>query len=460
MVYVVDIPDASGGGKQGPDDFLASGGTIGGLLEHAREYSDFDLRDSAENWPVLEDEALYGQAGKVVKTMEPNTESDPVAILLEFLSRFGNIIGRGAHFEVEGDRHYLKIFHVSVGETSKGRKGTAQGRVDLVMEPVDRFWREDCVETGLSSGEGVVHRVRDEVKKEKDGETIVVDPGVKDKRLLIAEPEFAAPLTMMQREGNTLSMVIRNLWDDKKLGTLTKNNQETSTGSHGTIVGHITKSELLKHLTEARLGGGIANRFLFVLVRRSKVLPHGGSRDVFDQETISALRKAAAFGKEFRNIGFCKEIEEGFGYSADELWVDVYEDLSEGKPFLVGAVTSRAEAYVRRLATLYAVLDCSEVVRVPHLLAALAVWQYAEHSATLLFGGRTGDGHADLILAALRENKEGLNRTELHQVLDNNVPALRLTSLLKELQVAGWVDSKKVKTEGKGRPSEVWFIDE
>jgi predicted ArsR family transcriptional regulator len=99
-------------------------------------------------------------------------------------------------------------------------------------------------------------------------------------------------------------------------------------------------------------------------------------------------------------------------------------------------------------------------VRVPHLLAALAVWQYAEHSAILLFGGRTGDGHADQILAALREHKEGLSRTELHQVLDNNVPALRLTSLLKELQVAGWVDSKKVKAEGKGRPAEVWFIDE
>jgi hypothetical protein len=460
VVYIVDIPAASSAEKQGPDDFLASGGTVEELLKHVREYSDFDSWDRVEDWPNLENEALYGLAGTIVKTIEPNTESDSVAILMEFLSRFGNLIGRGAHFEVEGDRHYLKIFHVSVGETSKGRKGTAQGRIDLVMEHIDRFWREYCVETGLSSGEGIVHRVRDKVEKEKDGETVVVDPGIKDKRLLIAEPEFAAPLTVMQREGNTLSMVIRNLWDDKKLGTLTKNNQETSTGSHGTIVGHITKSELLKHLTEAKLGGGIANRFLFVLVRRSKVLPHGGRRDVFDQKTVNALRKAAAFGKEFRNVGFCTEVEEGYGYSADELWVDVYEDLSEGKPFLVGAVISRAEAYVRRLATLYAVLDCSTVVRVSHLLAALAVWQYAEHSATLLFGGRTGDGHADLILAALQENKEGLNRTELHQVLDNNVPALRLTSLLKELQVAGWVDSKKVKIEGKGRPSEVWFIYE
>ena len=88
-----------------------------------------------------------------------------------------------------------------------------------------------------------------------------------DKRLLVEEPEFASPLTVMQRDGNTLSMVLRSAWDARTLQTLTKTSGEKSTGSHITIVGHITKKELLKHLTEEKLGSGIANRFVFALVR-------------------------------------------------------------------------------------------------------------------------------------------------------------------------------------------------
>ena len=119
MVYIVDIPKADDRGKQGPDDFLASGGTVEGLLEYARKYSDFDSRDRVKDWPVLCDEALYGLVGEIVGTIAPDTEADPVAIAMEFITRFANIIGRGAHFEVEGDRHFLKINYISVGRPPK-----------------------------------------------------------------------------------------------------------------------------------------------------------------------------------------------------------------------------------------------------------------------------------------------------------------------------------------------------
>jgi hypothetical protein len=458
VVLVVNLPDAEDGTKQGVDDFLVAGGTVDDLMARAAEYSEFAF--PADEWPVLAEEAYHGLAGEVVHAIGPNTESDPVAILMEFLSRFGNLIGRGAYFEVEGDTHYLKINHVSVGETSKGRKGTAQGRVNRLMERVDPDWLYDCIETGLSSGEGLVNRVRDPVKKEKDGDLVVVDPGVKDKRLLVEEPEFASPLTNMAREGNTLSMTLRNAWDDKTLRTLTKNSDLKSTRPHITIVGHVTRSELLKHLTESKLGGGIANRFLFLLVRRSKCLPFGGKRDVFGEDFIERLKTAAEFGRQARSIPFSGELEEEHGYGADELWIDIYADLSEGKPFLLGAVISRAEAYVRRLATLYAVLDRSETVRVPHLLAALAIWQYAEDSATILFGRRTGDKQADEVLGALREaGEQGLTKSELYEVLNWNVKALRLSTILKDLEQAGWAYSKKDEPQGKGRPPERWFAD-
>ncbi len=134
------------------------------------------------------------------------------------LSALGNAFGRGAHFEVENDAHYCKINVVLVGESAKARKGTAQGRVNRLISRVDPIWANNCCVTGLSSGEGLIHRVRDRVVREnKDGKIEVVDEGVADKRLLVEEPEFASPLTVMQRDGNTLSMVVRSAWDDRTL---------------------------------------------------------------------------------------------------------------------------------------------------------------------------------------------------------------------------------------------------
>jgi hypothetical protein len=400
-------------------------------------------------------------AGSIVRTIEPNTESDPASLLLLFLSALGNAFGRGAYFEVENDVHYCKSNVILVGESAKARKGTAQGRVNRLIFRVDPIWANNCCVTGLSSGEGLIHRVRDRIVKEnKDGKIEVVDEGVADKRLLVEEPEFASPLTVMLRDGNTLSMVLRSAWDDRTLQTLTKTSGEKSTGSHITIVGHITKKELLKHLTEEKLGSGIANRFVFALVRRSKKLPHGGAEDAFDPNQIQALQRALEFGKTPRRIDLSNEIEEGYGYSAKELWEEIYEDLSEGKSGLFGAVVSRAEAQVRRMATIYAALDLSAVVRVDHLLAALAVWQYAEQSAYMIFGDRTGDMVADEILEALREaGEEGMPRTEIYDLFSRHLKGRVLGAVLRDLEAQGRIYRKKVpKGEGPGRPPEVWCI--
>jgi len=90
VVRIVNLPDVENGAKQGVDDFLVAGGTVDDLLARSEEYSEFAF--PANEWPVLAEEAYYGLPGEVVKAIGPNTESDPVAILMEFLSRFGNLI--------------------------------------------------------------------------------------------------------------------------------------------------------------------------------------------------------------------------------------------------------------------------------------------------------------------------------------------------------------------------------
>ena len=128
---------------------------------------------------------------------------------------------------------------------------------------------------GLSSGEGLINEVRDEVKKwnSKEGTWEVVDPGVFDKRLMVHEPEFAGALLAADRHGNLLSPIIRKAWDGGKLETLTKSSQLCATSPHISIIGHITTEELRARLTRTDSANGFANRFLFVLVKRSKELP-------------------------------------------------------------------------------------------------------------------------------------------------------------------------------------------
>jgi hypothetical protein len=64
---------------------------------------------------------------------------------------------------------------------------------------------------------------------------------------MVIEPEFAGVLKTIRREGNTLSPVIRQVWDDGPLQTLTKNSPMRVTESHISIIGHITMVELLRH---------------------------------------------------------------------------------------------------------------------------------------------------------------------------------------------------------------------
>ncbi len=88
-----------------------------------------------KQWPALNKEAAYqGVIGDLVRTIEPETESDPAAILIQALAFAGCCMGRHAYYAVEGCRHYTNLFAVLVGKSSKGRKGTSMGQVRRVFE--------------------------------------------------------------------------------------------------------------------------------------------------------------------------------------------------------------------------------------------------------------------------------------------------------------------------------------
>src|SRR6266540_4335545 len=61
-------------------------------------------------WPQLDPTAYHGLAGTIVRTIAPHTEADPVAILLQFLTMFGNLVGHTPYFPAEAAWHYLNLF--------------------------------------------------------------------------------------------------------------------------------------------------------------------------------------------------------------------------------------------------------------------------------------------------------------------------------------------------------------
>jgi hypothetical protein len=108
---------------------------------------------SDDPWPEpLKDEAYYGLVGDIVRTIEPHSEADPAALLVQTLVAVGNVIGRNAHFRAESDLHFTNLFTCLVGQTSKGRKGSSWGHVGRLLSMVDETWRKEHVVNGLSSG--------------------------------------------------------------------------------------------------------------------------------------------------------------------------------------------------------------------------------------------------------------------------------------------------------------------
>lgn len=429
--------------------------------EEVVEEPAFTSEEAGENppsdppWPVLADDALYGLAGEIVKTIDPHTEADPVAVLLNVLVAFGNCINSAPHARVQHDPHPCRLFAVQVGDTSKGRKGTGWSTPRYLFSLCDEDWSKGRVKSGLSSGEGLVFNVRDPryakvPRKEKgkftgDHDEICVDEGEPDKRLLVIEPEFASVLTVANREGSTLSEIMRQAWDSGTLSPMTKNNPIKATGAHISLIGHVTKQELLARLDDTSKANGFANRFLWAMVKRSKELPEGGA--VPDDLLLPLASRLSDVVTLARTVTKVERAPD-----AKALWAEVYHDLSEGKPGMLGAILSRAESQVLRLSVVYALLDKSAVVRAEHLQAALALWEYCERSAVLIFGNRLGDPTADRILEALRNAGEaGLSENDIYELFGKHKSANERARAINLLVSLGLVTVEKEETGGRPR---------
>jgi hypothetical protein len=73
--------------------------------------------------------AYHGLAGEFVYTVEPHTEASSPALLMTFLTGFGNAIDRGPHILIGATKHYANLFvwligrHIAIAKGYRCRSG-------------------------------------------------------------------------------------------------------------------------------------------------------------------------------------------------------------------------------------------------------------------------------------------------------------------------------------------------
>ncbi len=352
---------------------------------------------------AFETYALSGLAGTIVRTLAPHTEAQPAAILLQLLVAFGNVIGAGPHCMVGATRHGLNLFAILVGESSKARKGTSWSQIAHLFAEVDRPWIDTRVNSARLTANGLISALRDQ-----DHAT--------DRRLLVLSEEFASVLHTMARTRTQVSPLLRSAWDTGTLRALHHDKTLQATGTHISLIGHITQRELMHYLDRTETHNGFANRCLWLCVERAGCVPDGGNLGVEElSATARELRSVIDWAHGKAEILFQRD------QAATELWNDFYPTLSQANPGIYSAADGRAEAQVLRLSAIYAALDCSETIRLPHLYAALAVWDRCMLNAGALFGICTGDTTADRIHEALQASPQGLSKSQISMLFHGRV---------------------------------------
>ena len=414
--------------------------------------SEDDALDIPE-WPKLSQDALPGIVGEFVDLATRDSEADPAAVLATLLVRCAAEIGYNPYYCIGESKQRLLLGSVLVGTSSKARKGLSAGPIKSLfkkIQKVDSTWISAKTSSGpLSSGEGLIYAVRDEVKewqkptKTKPGRFVVKDPGVTDKRLFVLDEEFAGVLAKTKTEGNILSMVIRKFWDSGNAEPLTKHNRIRCTGAHVCWISHITNAELRAKLEETEALNGFGNRILWVCVRRHK---HVSRPQPIPDEAMK--RMAAAFVEVIRKAQGLERVR--MTQNAGEFYDKLYMKITPSRPGLYGVITGRAEAQVIRLSLLYAMLEGCSRIHTRHIKSGLAFWNYADASARFIFHGMNEDPKKRKLLDALKVQGE-MSRTHIRDLFGRHLKKERLESMLSQLIAQGHIVKEIEKTGGRPR---------
>jgi hypothetical protein len=388
-----------------------------------------------EDYPVLDEEALYGPIGDAIKLVAPYTEADPAAVLGTVLAYVSALIGPETWTRVSNITLRASLFALIVGPTAEGRKGTSHHQALELIGDIDDV---RCV-GGLTSGEGMV-----ELLAGKEAER---------QHTIVTEEEFARFLDSAGRNGSTISSTVRQLFDGSRLGHTTVAGSKVVEDYHVAFLGHITPDELRKCLSDSDKSNGLANRFMMVASHTERVITFGAT-DAAAQSAIRAGRAA--------HLGDLARQGQGRGLVplSDEALAAYHHIRVEETKHPSGSLLARMPQQLLRIALVYAVMDAAAEVTLAHLLAAYRFLIYVAATTEFIYGDGATRLEAKVLGAVRSAGSAGLRLTDLRRALSNHGTSKEMHATIDSL-----ADQQLVRVEkdesGPGRPvTRVYAIDE
>ena len=292
--------------------------------------------------PPLTSVSLHGLVGEFVELAYPTTAACRELLAGSIIPIIGAMFGRSTPCMFGSDVHPGSTFYLNIARTADG-KGQALNHAIAAARAVDSLWMDNHYHTNVASGEALVRLVCNRSIK------MAGDNG---NRLVIVVPEMTACFTAQNREGSTLSDMIRNGWDGVKLENQRSELSKSIavTGYTLGVCGAITPKALRDALPEIDWKNGSVNRFLWNVMSGSKDVSRSiGSPDF------------QAWGRRMRRLIELSLNESTIvDYSAEaakvwDAWVDCLPVYEDEDPMADG--TARSKPHALRLANLYAQVD-------------------------------------------------------------------------------------------------------
>jgi hypothetical protein len=396
-----------------------------------------------ESPPELEPSALAGPLGAWVQEVGAYTEADPAALMLSGLVSFGVAAG-GDKYMMAGNRpQRATLFAMLVAESPKANRGLSWAVTRDLLATIDPRLAHVRVLTGLGNGRPLL-------------DALVPKRSVlQDHRLLVFEPGVTRALRMASRPSSPLTWLLRNAWDGAPIELPGHARRLVVERHHVGVIAHATLDQLRPQLTTTDASASFVNRFVYVVLRRRKILPDEGN--VPPELTIRHGRPLAEAAVAARGAAEMRRTS-----AAERLWRGVYEELAEDDPDgLLGIAVARSARHVLRMSLIYALADRSGQVGTSHIQPALAMWRYMRASAVRIFGDQPSDDLARRLLVALRTaGTNGMTLTEQAALFGRNVSAARLEQARQKLEHAGLVVTERERRMGVGRLATVTTVVE
>ncbi len=390
------------------------------------------LSAQAREVPVLDRAAMRGPVGDYVMALAPNTEADPVAMLVQTLAWCGALIGGDTYLSRgSSERHPALIWPLLVGKTASGRKGTAEAEAIGPLSALSKLPRR---RSGLSSGEGLVEAFISNDPKDD------LDP-----RLLVVESEWETVLTRLKKPGNTLSSAMRDAYDGKPLATMTVSSREV-TNHHLTIIGHITPRAIGTATSELEISNGFMNRFLVVEVQRPQLIDWPQDHHKGIDQLRNSIVSAASGGLtgEWQVSPNARNV-----YTQ---WYRQFEPWREAQPDRVANALARSSSNMLRLSLIYAVLEnkADRTVLSQHMKAAKALIDYSTTSVARVFGPGMAGSDGKILEALRRSPGSKLSKEQLRsEAFSNHISKTDFSQALDGLVAAKLIVIKEVRTGGR-----------